>query len=237
MDRLEDRCLDLGEAPGVQRVAHAAHDRSALVGHGARVRPHDQVDVPHPDACVGIGQAQMLVGQGPQRLAGQPDGLGANAQLALVRRDHLAGYAHVVAEVDVVLPERQGVGVQVLGVDHHLKVAAAVAQGGEPEPAHVPLEQDPADDRDRRARLCVRRQVRELGPHLGQRVGARRRCGIGVDAPLAEQVDLAASNPDLLGQVLGGHRFGDDVPRRHHQREHRRGVLGVGPVEAGVVVP
>ena len=83
VDELEDRRLDLDEATGVQRVADAADHGRARVGDVACLGPHDQVDVARPHPGLGVGEALALVGQRPQRLAGELQRLGAHGQLAV----------------------------------------------------------------------------------------------------------------------------------------------------------
>ena len=238
VDRLQDRGLDLGEAAGVQRVADAAHDRGPLVGRGARLGPHDQVDVPRPDARLGVGQALVLVGQRPQRLAGQQHRVGADRQLARVGGDHLAGDRRRGRRGRCRAPRRTG--------RPRPRCWASTITWRSPLPSRSVANPSPPMSRLSRTRpttetvdarsRCPAAGPPDLGRDLGQRVGARRSHGVGVDALLAEPVELGAAHPHLLGQVLGGHRLGDDVARRRDQGEHGGGVLAVGPVEGLVGV-
>ena len=52
-----------------------------------------------------------------------------------------------------------------------------------------------------------------LGAHLRERVGARVGDGVGVDALLAQPVELGPAYPHLLGEVLGRQRLRHDVAR------------------------
>ena len=218
--------LHLGEPAGVQRVADAAHHGRALVGDVARLGPHDQVDVPHPDPRVGVGQALVLVGQRPQRLAGQLHRLGTDRQLAR------CGWSS---------PRRSRPTWSPRSMSCSQKVRArAEVLARRPSPAgprcrraawrtrapHVALEQHASDDRDLDARSSVSGGSRPASAaDLGQRVGARvrspgrGRCpgrgsgrawrGVPAPARAACSVDIASAT---------------QVGRRGHQREHGRGM-------------
>ena len=120
------------------------------------------------------------------------------------------------------------------GVDHHLQVAAAVAQGGEAEPAHVALEHHPAGHRDPRAgRRCPGRASPACGADLGQRVGARvgrpgrGRCpgpAAGRPSPGVPASARAAASAASASATASA--------RRRDQRQHRGGVLRVGAAPA-----
>ena len=71
VDELQHRRLDLGEAAGVQRVAHAAHDRRARCRRCRGPPAGRSGRRSGPDPGLGVGQALVLVGQRPQRLAGE----------------------------------------------------------------------------------------------------------------------------------------------------------------------
>ena len=102
--------LDLDEAGAVQHVADRAHDAGPLVHHATAVGVDDEVDVALADAQLGVGQPVVLVGQRPQRLAGEHPLARQHAELAATAADDLAGHADVVAEVDIGLPRREPVG-------------------------------------------------------------------------------------------------------------------------------
>ena len=74
----------------VQRLAQRTDDRRAVADHLPAVRVDGQVDVALPDPRLGVGEALVLVGQRPQRLAGQRPRRRQDAELAASAADDLA---------------------------------------------------------------------------------------------------------------------------------------------------
>ena len=205
---LQDGGLDLDVAAAAQPRAQRREHGVAGEQHGARLRVDDQVDVPLPYPGLEIGQPLVLVRQRAQRLAREGPARGAHRELAAPGRDHFAGDADMVAEVDVGLPGGERVEPRRVGGEHHLQPLAALLQGREDELAGIAVQHHPAGDADDLAGLCVGSEVGKARPELGERRGARVAGGVRVDAGRPDAVELLAPNADLFRQVLElvGHR-------------------------------
>jgi hypothetical protein len=199
--RQQDRRLDLDVAAGLHRLAQAAHGRRTHPRGRAGLRVDDQVQLALARADLDVGEPLPLVRQRPQRLGEQLDPFGLDRQLAAPGPHHLASDADPVAGIQV---ERQLEGRLTQGLygQHHLQLVVALPQRPEGQLAHGPLEEDPAGDAHRVARLLAGRQVLPALGDLGERVRAGEAHREGVDPGGAQPCHLLP--PRLLdgGTVL-----------------------------------
>ena len=107
--------------------------------------------------------------------------------------------AHPVTAVEVLDLGERLVADRGLG-DEQLQLRAPLGDGGEHELAGVALEHHAAGDRDLGRSLGAGREIRPLGAHLGQRVGAVEAVRVRLGAGLAELVDEALPPRPLRGQ-------------------------------------
>ncbi len=175
----------------------AASVRRADVGHPAGVGRHDQVEVALARAGLGVHQRPGLRGQRPDRLAQQPRRAREHRQLAPAAGHDAALEAHPVADVD-----RPGVGEPLLPHlrprGHDLEEPALVLEAQEDQAAVVALEHHAAGHVHDDLGLGPGLERPELLADLGQRVVARIRDRVGVDAARAEGLDLREAPPPLL---------------------------------------
>ena len=185
----------------VQAGAQRRHHGRPLAHRAPGLVAHDQVDVATADPQF-LAHRLVRHRQRPQRLGGQLPGVGEDRELAAARRPDLAGDEHVVAEVDVGLPGRQGLLADPVAGEHHLQLGVALAQRGEAQLAGVAEEDDPAGDADRLAGHRVRLEVGMRGADGGQRRRPLDRHRVRVDAALAQPVQLGPADPHLLGEFV-----------------------------------
>jgi hypothetical protein len=200
-DGVEDRRLHLEEAAVQHRRAQRPHHPGAQPHGPAGGRVDDQVELALARADLDVGQAVPLVGQGPQRLAEQEHLGRLDRQLALPGLDHRSLDADQVAGVEV------GHHPELLlaeGADgeHDLQLVAVVAQRPEDQPAHLPLEHDPAGDPDDVAGLLPGGQPVPAPADLRQGVAAAEADRERVDAGRAQLGQLVAADPLDGGAVL-----------------------------------
>ena len=209
----------------LQRVADAAHDGRARVGDVAGLGADDQVDVAASDPGLGVGQALVLVGQRPQRLAGQR------------RRTRRRPTAHPRLEVTTspVTPtwSPRSMSRRPVLQDLGPTLSRATITCRSPDPSRIVAKHSPPS-----SRLSSTRPVTEtvvpvrvsgcrsprLLAHLGEGVRARVADRVGVDAALLQPVELGATHPHLLGQPLDAQRLG--------QRDRARQGSGRAPAAA-----
>ena len=134
----EHRGLHLHKAQVIQIPAQIRHKAAADLKVPLGLGVHDQVHVPAAIAQLLVGDAVELLRQGPEGLGQQGDLVGADAHLALLGAEHLALYAHNVADV-VLLEAVIGLLVHLVlpGVD--LDAAGLILQIAEGHLAHAAL--------------------------------------------------------------------------------------------------
>src|SRR5664280_2872251 len=201
--RLQHRGLHLDESPALQRRPNRPHGGAAHLEHPACVRVDDQVEVALPDAGLRVGQPAELLRQRPQRLGGEHPAVGQHAELTSPRCDHLSFDADVVAEVDVGLPVGERIRTQPVQAEHHLQVAAAVAQGGEAELAPEPVQHHSTRHTDVLAGHGVGGQCGEPLAQRRVRGRARKAARVRIDAGGPQSVELVSADLHLLRGVGG----------------------------------
>src|SRR5262249_25471156 len=175
--------------------------------------PHDEVDVPLPDAGFFAG-GLVRHGQRPERLGGQLPPVGQHGQFAPAGGDDLPRHEYVVPEVHVGLPGGQRLRADPVQAQHHLQFgAAALPQNREAQLSGVPDEHDPAGDPHPLAGPGVRRKLSVLGMDPRQRAGTRHGHRIRLDAGRAQPVVLLPADSHLLGQVVGAAIVGHELDR------------------------
>ncbi len=227
--RMQDRRLDLHEAPGLQRATEAGDHGVADVEGPTCLGVDDEVGVALAESRVGVGEPVPLVRQRADRLGEQFERVDLDRQLAGSGRHHRAVDADPVAAV-----ERLDVGEAVVADhgpgDEQLQLDASIGDGGEHELAGVALEQHAAGDRHLGVGLRAGREVAPTGPGRSAAVWVRsNRYGYGWRPAARQLVDLG-----LAARPLGG----EPAARRRRSVQWARWsrgltVLGQAPARHG----
>src|SRR5450755_2124364 len=145
-DRMERRPFDFDEALAIQCFADGADDLGAVEKPRHDALAVDEVEIAHPLAELGIGEAVVLFGRSGQALAQDRESLGEDGKLAGLGAAQLAVDADDVAEVET-LGELPAVADLFLA-DEELELARHVADVDEEKLAGISLEDNAAGGPD-----------------------------------------------------------------------------------------
>ena len=193
--------LDLDVVVRSEGAAQGGDRRGAGPDHLARSLARDEVEIAaaHPRLLAELG---VQVGEGAQRLRRDLPLADHDRQLAATARDDLAGDEEVIAEVDELLPQVEGLLAD-LGETHHRLDARAVTRldGGEAQLAGVAQVHDAAREADGLPGGRVGLEALVGGADGGDRRGDRHPHRIRLEALGDETVALGEAHGLLLGHL------------------------------------
>ena len=180
-DGMQKRRLHLVVALALHVAADSRDDLEAALEGGAHLGVHDEVDIALTVAGLLVRQAVELLGQRPQRLAHQLEGVHRHGQLPALRAHHGAMHGNPVAHVQIA-QGRKGLLAKRIDAAEQLNVAAGLAQLQKRDLALDALGHDTAGDEHRVLSGLAVFQVRVLFVQLAHRMAALDRVPIGIDA-------------------------------------------------------
>jgi len=193
---LQHRGIDVEEVALVEQPAHGRDDpgpRPENLTHG---RVGDQVDVALPVADLHVLQSVPFLGQRPQRLRQQLEGLDLECDLSTARLEDRPGGADDIAGIEI----RETVELllaHLVAARHQLDPAFAVLQVREHHAALEPLDHQPSGQRNGLGPLVFAKQPLGRLARLGRPESAR----IRVDPRRTQSLQLLAPVTHDSGQV------------------------------------
>ena len=208
-NRLHHRRLDLEIAAAVQKGANRSEHTTSDAEHLPRVGIDDQVEIALAVARLDVGQPVPLLGQRQEALGQELERRGPDRQLVRLGAEDATLDADEVAEVEQLEDREIALGQRVLA-DVDLDPRLPVGDDEEVGLAEAANRQDPAGGaRPRLLRLERLSGLPAVGlDQLFDRVGALELSWIGIDAELAQRLEILPALADQVGlaKMFVGHR-------------------------------